>query len=104
MLTMMMVMPDSFNHQLNTSINGFVSLNDCATSITRLSTVLPLLPCVHVECIDVSAFAAQAREPITITLTNGSERKGTSWETTPLDVAKEVSKSLSERAVIAKVL
>lgn len=46
---------------------------------------------------------AQPREPITITLPDGSERKGTSWETSPLGVAKEVSKSLSERVVIAKV-
>ncbi|KAG6877787.1 threonyl-tRNA synthetase [Termitomyces sp. T159_Od127] len=50
------------------------------------------------------AFAkAQRREEITITLPDGSERKGTSWETSPMDVAKEVSKSLSERVVIAKV-
>jgi len=35
---------------------------------------------------------------------DGSIRKGTSWETSPMDVAKEVSKSLSERIVIAKVL
>lgn len=48
-------------------------------------------------------FVAQPREPITITMPDGSERKGTSWETSPMDVAKEVSKSLSERAVIAKV-
>jgi len=34
---------------------------------------------------------------------DGSERKGKSWETSPMDVAKEVSKSLSERVVIAKV-
>lgn len=34
---------------------------------------------------------------------DGSERKGKSWETSPMDVAKEVSKSLSERIVIAKV-
>ncbi|KIK95681.1 hypothetical protein PAXRUDRAFT_140136 [Paxillus rubicundulus Ve08.2h10] len=46
---------------------------------------------------------AQSREEITITMPDGSERKGTSWETTPMDVAKEVSKSLSERVVIAKV-
>lgn len=45
----------------------------------------------------------QPREAITITLPDGSERKGTQWETCPLDVAKEVSKSLSERVVIAKV-
>ena len=34
---------------------------------------------------------------------DGSERKAKSWETSPLDVAKDVSKSLSERIVIAKV-
>lgn len=34
---------------------------------------------------------------------DGSERKGKSWETSPMDIAKEVSKSLSERIVIAKV-
>lgn len=34
---------------------------------------------------------------------DGSEKKGTSWETSPMDIAKEVSKSLSERIVIAKV-
>lgn len=34
---------------------------------------------------------------------DGSERKAKSWETSALDVAKEVSKSLSERIVIAKV-
>jgi threonyl-tRNA synthetase len=34
---------------------------------------------------------------------DGSERKAKSWETSPLDVAKDVSKSLSERVVIAKV-
>jgi len=34
---------------------------------------------------------------------DGSGRKAKSWETSPMDVAKEVSKSLSERIVIAKV-
>ncbi|KAJ7291211.1 hypothetical protein C8J57DRAFT_1271824 [Mycena rebaudengoi] len=46
---------------------------------------------------------AQPRNEITITMPDGSERKGLSWETSPMDVAKEVSKSLSERIVIAKV-
>ncbi|KAI0058375.1 threonyl-tRNA synthetase [Artomyces pyxidatus] len=45
----------------------------------------------------------QPREDITITLKDGSERKGKSWETSPMDIAKEISKSLSERLVIAKV-
>ena len=48
-------------------------------------------------------FLAQPREEITVTMPDGSERKAKSWETSPMDVAKEVSKSLSERIVIAKV-
>jgi hypothetical protein len=50
-----------------------------------------------------SSSSAQPRQDITITMPDGSERKGKSWETSPMDVAKEVSKSLSERVVIAKV-
>lgn len=46
---------------------------------------------------------AQPREEITVTMPDGSERKAKSWETSPMDVAKDVSKSLSERIVIAKV-
>ena len=46
---------------------------------------------------------AQPREEITVTMPDGSDRKARSWETSPMDVAKEVSKSLSERIVIAKV-
>lgn len=46
---------------------------------------------------------AQPREEIIVTMPDGSERKAKSWETSPIDVAKEVSKSLSERVVIAKV-
>lgn len=45
----------------------------------------------------------QPRQEISITLPDGSMRSGTSWETTPMDIAKELSKSLSERIVIAKV-
>lgn len=46
---------------------------------------------------------AQPREEIVITMPDGSERQGKSWETSPMDIAKEVSKSLSERIVVAKV-
>lgn len=48
-------------------------------------------------------FVAQPREEITITLLDGSERKGKSWETSPLDIAKLLSKSLADRVVISKV-
>ncbi|PWY97803.1 threonyl-tRNA synthetase [Testicularia cyperi] len=50
-----------------------------------------------------AAFAAKAREPITVTMPDGSQREATSYETSPMDVAKAISKSLSERIVIAKV-
>ncbi|RKP13158.1 hypothetical protein BJ684DRAFT_20334 [Piptocephalis cylindrospora] len=47
--------------------------------------------------------ANQERAPVTITLGDGKTKEATSWETTPLDIAKGISKSLSERVVIAKV-
>ncbi|KDQ13759.1 hypothetical protein BOTBODRAFT_44972 [Botryobasidium botryosum FD-172 SS1] len=45
----------------------------------------------------------QPRQAISVTMPDGSARQGTSWETSPMDIAKEISKSLSERVVIAKV-
>ncbi|KAJ1018138.1 hypothetical protein NDA16_005004 [Ustilago loliicola] len=48
-------------------------------------------------------FAAKPRQPITVTIPDGSTRQGTSYETSPMDIAKEISKSLSERIVISKV-
>lgn len=47
--------------------------------------------------------AAQPRQEIEVTMPDGSIRKGTSWETSPMDIAKEISKGLADRIVIAKV-
>lgn len=47
--------------------------------------------------------AKQPREDITITLPNGSEKPGKSWETTPAQIVREISKSLSEKTVISQV-
>lgn len=47
--------------------------------------------------------AKQPREKITITLDNGTEKEGTSWETSPSLIARDISKSLFERTVIARV-
>ncbi|KAF9308321.1 threonyl-tRNA synthetase [Podila horticola] len=47
--------------------------------------------------------AAQPRDPILITMPDGSIREGIAWETSPMDIAKAISKSLAERIVIAKV-
>ena len=45
----------------------------------------------------------QPRQEIAVTLPDGSQRKGISWETSPMDIAKEISKGLADRVVIAKV-
>ncbi|KAF9302302.1 threonyl-tRNA synthetase [Mortierella antarctica] len=47
--------------------------------------------------------AAQPRVPISITMPDGSIREGIAWETSPMDIARAISKSLAERIVIAKV-
>ena len=48
-------------------------------------------------------IAAKPREPITITLADGSIKQGTSWETTPAEIAKGISNSLLKRTVVAKL-
>ncbi|KIN00956.1 hypothetical protein OIDMADRAFT_103659 [Oidiodendron maius Zn] len=48
-------------------------------------------------------IASKPREPITITLADGSIKPGTSWETTPADIAKGISNSLLKRTVVAKL-
>ncbi|KAG5592169.1 hypothetical protein H5410_042683 [Solanum commersonii] len=42
-------------------------------------------------------------DPIKIELPNGTVKEGKKWNTTPLDIAKEISKSLGSNALIAKV-
>ncbi|WFD00165.1 threonine--tRNA ligase [Malassezia yamatoensis] len=50
-----------------------------------------------------AALAQKQRAPIQITMPDGSKRDAVAWETSPMDIAREISKSLSERVVIAKV-
>ena len=38
-----------------------------------------------------------------VTLPDGAQRQGTSWETSPMDIALQISKGLADRIVIAKV-
>lgn len=47
--------------------------------------------------------AKQPRETIQIQMPNGSSKEGKSWETTPAAIAREISKSLFERTVIARI-
>ncbi|KAI9052515.1 hypothetical protein LZ554_003859 [Drepanopeziza brunnea f. sp. 'monogermtubi'] len=48
-------------------------------------------------------IAAKPREPITITLADGTVKSGTSWETTPAQIAEGISKSLLKRTVVARL-
>jgi threonyl-tRNA synthetase len=47
--------------------------------------------------------AAKPREKITITFPDGKTTEGTSWQTSPAEIARNLSKSLFERTVIAVV-
>ncbi|XP_071706160.1 threonine--tRNA ligase, mitochondrial 1-like [Rutidosis leptorrhynchoides] len=42
-------------------------------------------------------------DPIKVTLPDGTVKEGKKWETTPLDIAKELSKSLASNALISQV-
>jgi len=46
---------------------------------------------------------SKPRNPITISLPDGSTKTGTSWETTPLQIASQISNSLAKSIVVAKV-
>lgn len=48
-------------------------------------------------------YAKKPREPITITMPDGSIKAGTSYETTPGDIAKGISNSLYKRTVVARL-
>lgn len=48
-------------------------------------------------------IAKQPRVPIKVTMPDGSVKEGTSWETTPGDIAKGISNSLYKRTVVARL-
>lgn len=48
-------------------------------------------------------IAAMPKNPIKVTLPDGAVKEGTSWETTPLDIAKSISSGLANVVVCAKV-
>lgn len=47
--------------------------------------------------------ALKARVPIQVTLPDGKIVEGTSWQSTPYDIAKTISQGLADATVIAKV-
>ena len=48
-------------------------------------------------------LAAQPRETIVITLPDGKQLEGTSYETTPLSIAEGISRAMSQKKCVAKV-
>ncbi|QLQ80618.1 hypothetical protein HG537_0D06190 [Torulaspora globosa] len=47
--------------------------------------------------------ASMPRVPLKIVLKDGSIKEATAWETTPMDIAREIAKSLPDKLCIAKV-
>ena len=48
-------------------------------------------------------LAAKPKNPIKITMPDGGVKEGTSWETTPMDIAKSISNSLAKKCTVAEV-
>ena len=48
--------------------------------------------------------AAKPHEPITVTLPDGSVKEGTSWVTTPMDIAAAISKQLAKQVRVEQLL
>ncbi|KAK9479594.1 hypothetical protein V1514DRAFT_327644 [Lipomyces japonicus] len=48
-------------------------------------------------------IASKPRFEITVTLKDGSNKTGISWETTPFSIVRQISKSLADRTIISKV-
>lgn len=42
-------------------------------------------------------------DPVKVTLPDGNVKEGKKWQTTPFDIAREISKNLANNALIAKV-
>lgn len=47
--------------------------------------------------------AKKERVEVEVTLPDGKTKSAVAWQTSPMDIAKEISKSLSERIIISKV-
>mmetsp|Transcript_6212 Transcript_6212/g.8231 ORF Transcript_6212/g.8231 Transcript_6212/m.8231 type:complete len:777 (+) Transcript_6212:58-2388(+) len=48
-------------------------------------------------------LAGKPKVPITVSLPDGTTKEGTSWETTPMDIAKDISQGLAQHAVVARI-
>mmetsp|Transcript_9218 Transcript_9218/g.9186 ORF Transcript_9218/g.9186 Transcript_9218/m.9186 type:complete len:824 (+) Transcript_9218:58-2529(+) len=51
----------------------------------------------------LASLSSREKHPIQVTLPDGSQKEGVSWQTTPLDIAKSISHKLAEKAVVARI-
>lgn len=58
---------------------------------------------VEAQKVKLAAVEAKESKPIEIVLPDGAKKQGTSWKTTPLEIATGISKSLAGQVVIAQV-
>ena len=76
--------------------------------LVRISTNSPHpSPYTHFSHLPKAKYdtevATKERAPIKVTLSDGKVIDGKAWETTPYDVAGQISKGLADNAVITKV-
>ena len=58
----------------------------------------------RVKAARADLVAQKPKNPIKITMPDGGVKEGVSWETTPMDIAKQISNSLAKKVVVAEVL
>ena len=57
----------------------------------------------RVQVAYAERIAQKPKNPIKITMPDGSVKDGVSWETTPMDIAKQISNSLAKKIIVAEV-
>jgi threonyl-tRNA synthetase len=57
----------------------------------------------RIQAMQRDEILAKGGEPIKITMLDGAVKEGKKWLTSPMDVAREISKGLATNALIAEV-
>lgn len=73
------------------------SSNSCCICTLAWSIMITARPPAH------HPYTEKPHVPITVTLPDGKAMEGVSWQTTPMDIAASISKSLAKKVVVARV-
>ncbi|KAL0718125.1 hypothetical protein Bca4012_067447 [Brassica carinata] len=91
------------------SASSFCTLPTMATNHPKnesyLSAVIPkrIKLFEQIQSIQLEKLKSLPHDPIKITLPDGTVKEGKKWETTPMDIAGEISKGLANSALISAV-